>query len=313
MSSHRSSQSSGWSSSDNGSPKATMLNTGFLYGCGDRSGVYDETGHLWDALVLHKLVSDWPNMDRVIETCCPKCWSIGTSPALVAMRSRVLRYQRLGPEHAHSLLVMLYHLANQIVADPTPVLLELLAKWAQAVGSRYVTDATHLDRLQSAIWAKTQVLVAEDAVRSIKAYRSPADSPSVAKASGKREYLAAEFTRLERRDHELRRTLLKPWPVYLTGPLFALADRGIRYAAIFQTTEMDLVAFGQAFQAVSRKPHDYSIYAYHSKLVDAVKGLKLKTYELVQCTEAAGGNVTVRSREELRAAMAMVGGAEGVV
>ncbi|KAK8073972.1 hypothetical protein PG994_004871 [Apiospora phragmitis] len=67
---------------------------------------------------------------------------------------------------------------------------------------------------------------------------------------------------------------------------------------------MDLMEFGRVFQPMRRQPHEYSIYVYHSKLVEAVKKLKLEIYGLYQF---AADNSTVHSRDQLKVVMTMAG------
>ncbi|KAK8073973.1 hypothetical protein PG994_004872 [Apiospora phragmitis] len=106
---------------------------------------------------------------------------------MVNMRAQVLRYPHLGTEHAHSLLAMLYHIANRLVADPNPELIALLAQWSQRVATRYITNQTEQNKLRSAIGAMNPPIVAEGAGGSIKAYRTPADWPGIIDAIAKRE------------------------------------------------------------------------------------------------------------------------------
>ncbi|KAK8103003.1 hypothetical protein PG984_016149 [Apiospora sp. TS-2023a] len=285
-------------------PQPSILNTGFLYLCGHRDGVYGQSNKLYDALMNQGLVPDWPDMDRELETCCTECWSHTTAPVPVGMRTQVLSHEHLDATHAHSLLAVLYHLANRLQTDPNPSLVTLLATWAQCVATRYIANATYEERFRSAIWTVIPPLVAEDAVGSIKTYRAPIDWPGINNTAVERGALSAAFERLQSRDHSLRRAvLLSPWPAELTGFLFDLNDSAIRYAALFKTEQLNLREFGQAFQPLAKAPQDYSLYVYHSKLVDAVRGLKLAIYKLALFGVSDGS--AVKSREELKEVMTM--------
>lgn len=181
-----------------------MLDTGFLYICGHRAGIYDQTSKIYNALVNQALVPDWSNMERELETCCATCWSNTTPPALFGMRARVLERKHLDTTHVHSLLAMLYHLANRLLAEPDATLIKLLTKWTQCVATRYITNQAQQDLFQSAIWAVIPPLVAEDAISSIKTFRAPIDWPGVNETAVERGALAASFGRLQSRDHDLR-------------------------------------------------------------------------------------------------------------
>ncbi|KAK8067763.1 hypothetical protein PG996_006875 [Apiospora saccharicola] len=285
----------------------SILNTGFLYLCGHRDVVYGQSNNLYDALMNQGLVPDWPDMDRELETCCAACWSHTSAPVPFGMRTEVLRQEHLDETHAHSLLALLYHLSTRLQTDPDPSLVTLLATWAQCVATRYITNATHEERFRSAIWTVIPPLVAEDAVGSIKTHRAPIDWPGIQNTAVERFALAAAFERLRSRDHSLRRAALlssSRWPAELTGYLFDLNDAAIRYAALFKTEQLDLREFGQAFRPLLDKgPQDYSLYVYHSKLVDAVRALKLAIYQLALF--ASGDGSAVKSREELKEVMTM--------
>ncbi|KAK7916916.1 hypothetical protein PG985_010524 [Apiospora marii] len=306
--------SSGGSSTETlvGHEEPTIFNTGFLYICGHRDDIYGETSKLYEALMHQGLVSDRPDMGRELETCCDSCWVITTSPTLMAKRAKVLDHETLDTTHAHSLLAMLYHLGNRLLEDPHPTLIALLTKWAQCVATRYITNETHQhqfhetheDQFRAAILANIPPLVAEDAASSIKTFRAPMDWPGVSDTAVERDALATKFGRLRSRDHDLRWTLGNPWPAELAGFLFDLDHAAIRYAALFKTVPLDLVEFSQYFKSLAgREPQDYSLYVYHSKLVDAVRELKLAIYKLALF--AAGEGSAVRSREELKEVMTM--------
>ncbi|KAK7973768.1 hypothetical protein PG989_015616 [Apiospora arundinis] len=282
-----------------------MQNTGFSHVCGHQSGIYDEMAELYDTLAMNNLVYDWPDMERTVETCCAQCWSSATtSPALLGQCKKVLNNEFAGQELVHSLFVMLYHLGSRLVADPSEMLIGLLRNWAEYVATRYVymDNPTYQERVYSAIYtSKIPKLVCKDAVTSIKAFRAPADWPSVNDATPKREALAATFRRLEQFDHDLRWSLSSPWPACIKDDLLTvLAYNGIRYASLFKTKPLNLQEFGLAFEPVAKRPHDYSIYVYHTKLVDAVEKLKLESYQLNQF---AADHSEIKSKEELKTIM----------
>ncbi|KAK8073974.1 hypothetical protein PG994_004873 [Apiospora phragmitis] len=72
-SSQQSSDTASLVSTGEGPPRETILNTGFLYICGDRAAIRDNTSQLYDTLAMHHLVPEWPNMGRQVETCCADC------------------------------------------------------------------------------------------------------------------------------------------------------------------------------------------------------------------------------------------------
>lgn len=283
-----------------------MLNTGFLYICGHRDDIYGDTSKLYEALMHQGLVPTSPDMSRELETCCAACWLNTTSPDLVRKRAQVLDHEALGTTHAHSLLALLFHLGHRLLADPHPTLVALLAKWAQCVATRYLSDEpprhqlheTHEDQFRAAIGVHIPPLVAADAAGSLQTFRAPVDWPGVDDTAAARDALAAAFGRLQRRDHDLRWALARPWPAELTGYLVDLNHAAVRYAALFKTAPLDLLAFGRAFRPrAGRAPQDYSLYVYHGKLLDAVRALKLAVYKLALF--AAGDGSVVRSREGL--------------
>ncbi|KAK8109685.1 hypothetical protein PG999_007822 [Apiospora kogelbergensis] len=285
-------------------PPINMQNTGFLYTCGHRSGIYDEAAELYDMLSMSNLVRDWPNMERQVETGCAECWSLAsTSYVLTGLCQQVLSNEHFDQEHMHSLFMMLYHLGNLLVADPSEQLLKLLQKWAECVASRhgYIDNKEYENRLYSAIYcSKVPRLVKKDAVYSIRAFRETADRPISDDADEKREAFATAMSRLEHRDRELIWSLSRPWPADLDDLLPVLAYSGIKYASLFKTKPLDLAEFGRAFESVAQRSHDYSIYVYHTKLVEAVQKLKLESYQL--CRFAVDHSV-VNSRDELKATM----------
>ncbi|KAK6840077.1 hypothetical protein PG987_005943 [Apiospora arundinis] len=231
---------------------------------------------LYDTLAMNNLVYDWPDMERTVETCCAQCWSSATtSPALLGQCKKVLNNEFAGQELVHSLFATLYHLGSRLVADPSEMLIGLLRNWAEYVATR------RRDVDQS--------------------FPRPADWPSVNDATPKREALAATFRRLEQFDHDLRWSLSSPWPACIKDDLLTvLAYNGIRYASLFKTKPLNLREFGLAFEPVAKRPHDYSIYVYHTKLVDAVEKLKLESYQLNQF---AADHSEIKSKEELKTIM----------
>ncbi|KAK8109684.1 hypothetical protein PG999_007821 [Apiospora kogelbergensis] len=145
----------------------------------------------------------------------------------------------LNTEQSHSLLVLIYHVADRILADKTrSVHLGILANWTREKAHLFPKE--HLDAFINTIQsrpveAKMHQLVATDAVLWIRDSLSSSALPFVGDPELQLGYFIQARNQLCERARRLRWYVWKPLPA-LVGPLLTnIATAGVRHAALFIT------------------------------------------------------------------------------
>lgn len=261
----------------------TIHKIGFLYCCGHRcASVGSAATKLYIELRARGLAPETPDMDRPIDTICGDCWEITDDGKLLVQRSQVLRTV-LTKEQSHSLIVMLYRLADRIMEDDTrTVHVALLAHWAARVAYQYPTE--HLDTFLDAIKSRPvgstiPRLVVNDVVLSIHTWRTPSDTPLnyIPEACVCKYHHAVE--RFDRRARQIRWSVWKPWPA-VVGPLLTdIARAGVLFAAMFKANTKIRPRYWDDDPKLFPPP-DSKVHAEHERLADAVHKFKVECYSL---------------------------------
>ncbi|KAK8103004.1 hypothetical protein PG984_016150 [Apiospora sp. TS-2023a] len=261
----------------------TMHNIGFLYCCGHRAAsIGSAATKLYIELRARGLAPESPDMDRPIDTICGDCWENTVDGKLLVKRSKVLA-TFLTKEQSHSLIVMLYRLADRIMEDDTrTVHLSILAHWAARVAHEYPKE--HLDAFLDAIKSRPvgstiPRLVVNDAVLSIHTWRTHSDMPLayLPEACVCKYHHAVE--RFNYRVRRIRWSVWKPWPA-MVGPLLTdIARAGVLFAAMFKAnTKIRPPCWDDDPKRFP--PRDNQVHAEHERLADAVHKFKVECYSL---------------------------------
>lgn len=283
----------------------TIHNIGFLYCCGHRcASVGSAATKFYVELQSRGLAPASPDMNRPIDTVCGACWEVPDDGQLLARRSQVLRTV-LTKEQSHSLIVMLYRLADRLLADDTrAVHIALLACWAARVASEYPPE--HLDAFVAAVQSRPvgstiPRLVVDDALLSIRTWRAPSDTPLAYRPEACVCTYHHAVERFDRRARRLRWSVWRPGPV-VVGPLLTdIARAGVRFAAQFQADRTRVLRSAHGDDDATRFPAPNDpVPAEHERRLadDAVHGFKAACYALFR---DATEHPTAATRDELRA------------
>ncbi|KAK8070741.1 hypothetical protein PG997_010944 [Apiospora hydei] len=283
----------------------TIHNIGFLYCCGHRAQVSGAPTKLHVELRVRGLAPEIPDMDRPIDTICSLCWMIKTDGKVLVLRSQVLRTV-LDKEQSHSLLVLLYHLADRIIADKTRgAHLNILAHWAARVAHEYPKE--HIDTFFDAIrsrpvGATIHRLVVDDALLSIQTLLSPSNKPLNCIPETCLSNYDRAVARFDHRARLIRWSVWSPWPA-VVGPLLTdIARAGVLFAAMFKANTQIRPADWD--EDPSRfPPRDSKVHVDHERLAETVHKFKVECYSLFH---DATRHPMAATRNELRAVIKCV-------
>ncbi|KAK8023900.1 hypothetical protein PG993_011966 [Apiospora rasikravindrae] len=283
----------------------TIHNTGFLYCCGYRDEASGAPTKLHIELRVRGLAPQIPDLDRPIDTICSQCWMIKTDGKVLVLRTKVLRTV-LDKEQSHSLLVLLYHLADRIIADDTRgAHLDILSHWAARVVHQYPKEllGTFIDAIRSRpVGATMHRLVVHDALLSIQTLLSSSNKPLNCIPETCLSNYERAVARFDSRARRILWSVWTPWPA-LVGPLLTdIAHAGVLFTAMFKpNTQIRPADWDEDINLFP--PLDSRVHIDHERLKDAVHKFKVECYSLLH---DATQHPMAATRNELKAVIKSV-------